>query len=185
MATRALIVVDLQNDYFEGGRMELEGTETAAHKAAELMAAFRARGWPVILVRHVMERHPAPFFEAGTEGAEIHALVRPAPGERVIVKAFPNSFRETGLAAALAEEGVRNLVIAGAMSHMCIDTTTRAAADLGYACTVAHDACAARGLAFGGVELPAATVHASYMAGLASGFARVLSTAEVIAALPD
>ena len=182
MTAPALLIIDLQNDYFTGGRMALEAPEAAAARAAELMAAFRARGWPVLSIQHVMARSPAPFFEPGTEGVEINAAVRPTPDETVIVKHFPNSFRETGLGAALEAAGVRDLVIAGAMSHMCVDATTRAAADLGYGCTVAQDACATRALAFGGVEVPAAHVHAAFMAALGS-YGKVADTADILAGL--
>lgn len=182
MTATALLIIDLQNDYFPGGRMALEAIDTAAARAARLLAAFRARGWPVIHVQHIVARSPAPFFEAGTEGVAIHRLVAPQTGETVIVKAYPNSFRQTGLKAALDALGVERLVIAGAMSHMCIDATTRAAADLGYACTVAEDACATRALAHGGVTVPAAQVHAALMAALTS-YGTVAPTETVLANL--
>ncbi|MCW1932658.1 cysteine hydrolase family protein [Pararhodobacter zhoushanensis] len=168
MPETALLIVDMQRDYFPGGRMALEGTDAAATQAAKLVAHFRAQGWPVLHVQHIMARSPAPFFEAGTEGAEIHPSLAPQDGETLIVKAFPNSFRETGLKAALDALGIERLVIAGAMSHMCIDATTRAAGDLGYTCLVADDACATRALSHGGVTVPAAQVHATMMAGLTS-----------------
>ena len=79
--------------------------------------------------------------------------------------------------------GASDLVIIGAMSHFCIDATTRAAADLGYRCTVAHDACATRDLEFDGVAVPAAQVHAGFMAALAAGYGALLPTDQVIARL--
>jgi nicotinamidase-related amidase len=105
--------------------------------------------------------------------------VLPASGETVITKNFPNSFRETPLLEALRAADVGTLVIAGMMTHMCVDTTVRAAADLGFACTLAHDACATRDLAFGGQNVAAAAVQAAYMAALNGSFANVLSAAEV------
>jgi nicotinamidase-related amidase len=74
-------------------------------------------------------------------------------------------------------------VIAGMMTHMCIDTTTRAAADLGFACSLAHDACATRALAFNGVQVPAESVHAAYLAGLNGSFARVRPASELLVEL--
>ena len=70
---------------------------------------------------------------------------------------------------------VEQVVICGAMSHMCIDATTRAAADLGYSCIVVHDACATKDLEFVGIKILAAEVHGSFMAALASAYANVLS----------
>lgn len=94
----------------------------------------------------------------------------------VITKRFPNAFRETPLQATLDARGVRRLVIVGAMSHMCIDAGTRAAVDLGYACTVVHDACATRDQTFGEQIMPAAQVHAAFMAALGFAYARIVDT---------
>ncbi|MCK4713162.1 MAG: cysteine hydrolase [Marinosulfonomonas sp.] len=185
MTTTALLIVDMQNDYFDGGKFPLAGTDAAAGNAATILAAFRTAGRPVIHIRHEIHRKPAPFFEPGTTGAEIHASVAPIKDEAVITKIFPNSFRKTDLQDQLQALGVTNLVIIGAMSHFCIDATTRAAADLGYACTVAHDACATRDLEFDGVSVPAAQVHAGFMAALAMGYGAILPTDQVIAGLSD
>jgi nicotinamidase-related amidase len=182
MHGQALILVDLQNDYFPGGRMELEGAEAAVDRAARLLRHFRDRALPVIHVRHVADRPGATFFLPGTPGADIHAAVAPAAAEPVVVKHFPNSFRETGLRERLQQAEVTSLTICGAMSHMCIDATTRAACDLGFTCRVAQDACATRALAFGSVTVPAAQVHAAFMAALSAAYAQVLSTADLLAA---
>ena len=80
--SRALIVVDIQKDYFPGGRMELVGTEDASLRARELIEAFRDSGEPRFHVQHVFEGPDAPFFAAGTEGAEIHPNVAPIEGAR-------------------------------------------------------------------------------------------------------
>lgn len=183
MTTTALLIVDLQNDYFEGGKFPLEKSDAAAANAARILAAFRSAKMPVIHIRHEVLRKPAPFFAPETEGAEIHTSVAPNANEAVITKNFPNSFRDTDLQAQLQALGITDLVITGAMSNMCIDATTRAAADLGYGCSVAHDACAAAALEFDGTPIPAAQVHASFMAALAMGYAAVLPTKQVIAGL--
>ena len=181
--SNALLIIDIQNDYFPGGRMELVGSLAASVQAKALLEAFRARGLPVIHVQHLSTRPGATFFLPGTDGAKIHESVQPAAGETVITKHFPNAFRETTLADTLRERGIKSLVIAGMMSHMCIDTSTRAAADAGYACTLAHDACATRDLAFGGATVPAAQVHAAFMAAMNGAFAKVVSAGEAVAAL--
>jgi nicotinamidase-related amidase len=180
--TTALVLVDIQNDYFPGGSMALEGMDAAAANAAKLLAAFRERQAPVVHVRHLSVRPGATFFVPGTPGAEIHASVRPAAGEPVVEKNFPNGFRGTDLAERLRAAGADSLVIAGAMSHMCIDATTRAAFDLGFKCTVAEDACATRALEFAGRTVAARDVHAAFMAALAVPYARIASTVEVLGA---
>jgi len=181
--TTALLIIDIQNDYFPGGRMELEGSEAAGLEAKALLEAFRARKLPVIHVQHVSTRPGATFFLPETDGVRIHENVRPAAGETVVTKHFPNAFRETGLADTLRGRGIDALVIAGMMSHMCIDTSTRAAADAGFACTLAHDACATRDLAFGDTKVPAAQVHAAFMAAMNGAFAKVVTAGEAIASL--
>jgi nicotinamidase-related amidase len=177
--TSALLIIDIQNDYFPGGAMALVDPDAAAANAAKLLAAYRKKGLPVIHMQHLSVRPGATFFIPGTPGAEIHASVKPLPGETVFQKNFPNCFRETGLLEHLRGAGISNLVIAGMMTHMCVDTTTRAAADLGFACSLAHDACATKALAFNGVEVAAGNVQASYMAGLNGLFAKVLPAAEL------
>jgi len=182
MTKRALIVVDIQNDYFPGGRWALAGIDAAADNAARVIAAARQAGDLVVHVRHEFRTADAPFFAPGSKGAEIHPKARSADGEAVIVKHFPNAFRDTDLKALLDRNGIEAVTIVGAMSHMCVDAATRAANDFGYKVTVIHDACATRDLTFNGATVPAAQVHAAFMAALASSYAAVVSTADHLAA---
>ena len=176
----ALLLIDIQNDYFPGGKMELVGSIQAAAATARLLAAFRKQCWPVYHIRHISTRPDATFFLPGTAGSEIYSGVSPLPGEPVMVKQFPNSFRETDLLERLRDDGVDTLLICGMMSHMCVDATVRAAFDFGFSCIVIHDACATRQLTFDGVSVPAAQVQASFMAALGAVYAQVKSVAEVL-----
>jgi nicotinamidase-related amidase len=178
----ALLLVDFQNDYFPGGRLELVGIEAARTRAQTLLTAFRKSGWPIFHVQHVALGPEATFFLPDTSGVEIHATLQPLPTEPVFQKHFPNSFRQTGLLEALRQAGIADLVICGAMSHMCIDATTRAAFDYSLHCQVIHDACATRNLVFEGLEVPAAQVHAAFMAALQARYAQVSSLEEFLAA---
>ncbi len=175
-----LILVDFQNDYFPGGNMELVGIEAAAANARILLHEFRMAESPVIHIQHISARPGATFFLPETEGAKINRMVTPQDGEIVVVKNFPNSFRGTALLEILNKEKPDNLVICGAMSHMCIDATTRAAFDFGFNCIVAADACATKDLIFQGKSIKASEVHASFMAALAVPYAKVLSTADLV-----
>lgn len=161
--------------------MTLHEIDAAADNAARLLEHFRSEGKPIVHVQHTWDDPSAPFFVAGTAGAAIHESVRPREGEVVVVKHFPNSFRGSILQDSLRRAGIHELTICGAMSHMCIDATTRAAADLGYDCTVAHDACATRDVEFDGKKVAAADVHAAYMSALAFAYAKVTTTADAIA----
>lgn len=180
MSKIALIIVDLQKDYFQGGKWELEGTATAATKAAILLKNFRAKGLPVVHIRHEFPTKDAPFFVADSDGAKVHSSVQEIEGEPVVVKHQINSFRETNLKDILEELKVESVLICGAMSHMCIDAVTRAANDYGYNCLVAHDACATLELEFNGVVVPATQVHAAFMAALGFAYAKVASTDELL-----
>lgn len=181
--TTALLLIDIQNDYFPGGAMEVVGALEAANHARKLLAEFRKRALPVVHIQHIATRPGATFFLPGTKGVEFHESVTPMGEEPVFHKHYPNSFRETPLLEHLRSKGVVRLVIAGMMTHMCIDTTTRAAADLGFACLLAHDACATRALSFNGTSVPAESVQAAYLAALNGLFAKVQSTTETSAEL--
>ena len=179
MSKRAILVVDIQNEYFPYGALPLVGIEDAVANAAKVIASAREGGDLVVNIRH--EAPGASIFVPGSKGVEIHSSVAPAEDEPVIVKNFPNSFRNTNLRDILDANGVTDVVVIGAMSHMCVDATTRAANDFGYATTTVHDACATRDLEFGGVTAPAAEVHTSIMAALAFAYGTVISTEEFTA----
>ncbi|MEM9489524.1 MAG: cysteine hydrolase family protein [Myxococcota bacterium] len=179
MSKRALIVIDLQNDYYPGGKWTLPDIESATDNAVRLLAAARKSGDKVV---HIQHRAPAgaPFFVDGSEGMAINERVQPQGDEPVVVKEYANSFRETNLKAILDDAGITDLVICGAMSNNCVDAATRAAADFGYVCTVVHDACAASPLEFGGRKISAAEVHGSFMAALGFAYGKLLSTDEYL-----
>ncbi len=178
--TAGLLLVDLQNDYFPGGRMELTGILQACEKARSLLDHFRRSHLPVFYVQHVSIRPGATFFLPGTEGVNIHSTLEPVAGEKVLQKHFPNSFRETLLLEALRKQDVDDLVIVGAMSHMCVDATVRAAFDLGFSCTVIEDACATKDLEFRGGVVPAIHVHRAFMAALHRVYAKVVTAKEFL-----
>jgi len=185
VSARALLIIDIQNDYFPGGKMELEGAAAAAGKAREVLAAFRARGLPVFHVRHLSVRPGATFFLPGTEGTEIHAAVRPAAGEPVIEKNFPNSFRATDLKEQLERAGVKELVVAGMMTHMCVDASVRQASDYGFGVALLADACATRTQKYGGETVPARQVHAAFLAALNGAYAKVAPAEEILKSLQE
>jgi nicotinamidase-related amidase len=175
-----LVLIDIQNDYFAGGKMELVGMERAAQNAEMILRKFRQLHLPVFHIRHVSLSPGATFFLPGTKGVEIHQSVSPLNGEIVIEKNYPNGFRGTALFEQLKAAGIEKLIICGAMSHMCIDATTRAAFDLGFSCTVIEDGCATRDLPFKGETIKAAKVHAAFMSALSVPYANVLGTADFI-----
>lgn len=176
----ALLLVDIQNDYFPGGKMELVNIDHASVNARQLLDQFRYKDLATFHIQHTFLKGDAGFFTPNTEGAEIHGSVDPLPSETVIHKHYPNSFRETDLLDLLKQKEITDLVICGAMSHMCIEATTRAAADYGFKCVVVQDACATRDVEFQGKRVSAADVHNASMSALAFAYANVVNTSELI-----
>jgi nicotinamidase-related amidase len=164
----ALLVIDVQNFYFPGGRSELVEPEKAAEYAALAIREARRSGNPVIFIQH-----------KSASGMEIHELVAPQPGEKIFVKEEVNSFLGTGLKEYIDGLSVDTLVICGMQTQMCVEAAVRAAHDFGYSVILLHDACATRNLKFGDREVAAADVHASTLATLKS-YGTVLSVAEWI-----
>ncbi|GAA0404540.1 cysteine hydrolase family protein [Cocleimonas flava] len=178
--TQGLIIVDVQNDYFTGGTMELVNMSAASENCKALLENFRNKNAPLFHIQHLAAREGATFFIPETEGCEIHSDVTPTDDEPVFVKHFPSAFRGTDLEKVLKSRGVTEVIICGAMTHMCIDTTTRAAFDLGFKCQVIHDACATKDLEFNGELVKAKDVQNAFMAALSVPFAQIVSTKEYL-----
>lgn len=169
----ALLVIDVQNDYFPGGACELYHANEAAEKISALIGESRKMGRPVIYMQHI-NPPDAGFFLEGTFGSEISECVKPHAGDQVIVKYYPNSFLKTGLDLYLKENGIKKLTVCGMMTHMCVDTTVRAAMDYGYEVDLIGGACATKELRIEGEVIPAPVVQKVYLASLQGVFANVI-----------
>lgn len=174
---KALLIIDVQNDYFPYGKCQLYKPEVALNTIKDLLEHFRKQDLPVIYIRH--ESIQGTFFIPNTDGVQIHNDIKPLDTETVIVKHYPNSFYETNLQNKLIENGVMELVVCGMMTHMCIDTTIRAAKDYGYEITLISDGCATKDLEWNGVTLPASLIQSTYMASLNQKFANIKLGAEI------
>lgn len=180
LADSTLILVDCQNTYTRGV-MELEGVQAALDEAAALLDRARSAGIPIVHIQH--DDGPGSLYDVNGESGAIVSRVAPRDGEPVVVKNYPNSFVDTPLDEHLKSVGAQNLVIAGFMTHMCINSTARGAFNLGYAPTVVAGATATRALpGVDGGAIPAATVQGASLAALADLFAVVVPDT---AAIPD
>ena len=167
-----LVMIDCQNTYTQGV-MELEGVQAALDEAATLLERARTAGIPIIHIQH--SDGPGSLYDVDGESGAIVAQVAPRDGEPVVVKQFPNSFVQTDLDERLKAIGATNLVLAGFMTHMCVNSTARAAFNLGYAPTVVAAATATRALpGVGNVSVPAETMQAASLAAMADLFAVVV-----------
>lgn len=176
----ALLLIDIQNDYFDGGSNPLFGSLQASENAQKILNYFRVNHLPVIHIQHIATRPGSAFFLPGTVGAEIHTNVQPIHSEEIIEKHYPNSFRETSLKQYLTNKEIDNLVICGMMTHMCVDATVRTAKDFGFDCTIISDACATKTLSIQGKNVDASDVHHSFLAALSYYYATVKTAQEFL-----
>ena len=169
----ALLIIDVQNDYFPGGANELSHPLEAEKRIQKLIAESRTCGRLVVYIQHFNPPDDT-FFLEGTFGAEILERIRPQPGDKVIIKRYPNSFLETELDAYLKSLQVDTLVVCGIMTHICVDTTVRAAMDYGYRVRLVADACATMDLVLNGETIPAETVQKAFIAAMDGVFATIV-----------
>lgn len=175
----ALVIIDIQNDYFPQGKCELFQSEQALKVTKRLLEHFRERKLPIFYVQHISPEGAA-FFLPNTKGVQLHKEIEPLGSEYIIVKHTPNGFHETTLQEKLTSLSIKNLVMCGMMTHMCVDTTVRAAKDLGHLVTLISDACATKDLEWNGRKLPASLINDVYMASLNGKFATVMSSTDYL-----
>jgi nicotinamidase-related amidase len=172
----ALIIIDMQNDYFNHGAMKLVNAETASKNAKLILDRFRINRKPVIHIQHITLDKNKTYLLPDTHGSEIHWNVKPIHGEKVIKKRFPNSFRNTDLLDYLSNHKIKELVICGMMTHMCVDATVRAAKDYGFNILLIGDACATKDQEINGQIVKAEEVQKSFLAALNYFYASVKTT---------
>jgi nicotinamidase-related amidase len=178
----ALLIIDIQYDYFPGGKYPLVNPLEAAQKAYMILQCFREQGGHHVHIQHISKEPDATFFISGDSGADIHDSVAHFEGEPIVYKHEPNSFLNTNLLELLRGWEIERVVITGMMTHMCVDATARAASDLGFQVIVAEDACATRDLKHGDTTIPAEHVHKAFLAALKS-YGKVMKTDNIIALL--
>jgi nicotinamidase-related amidase len=165
---KALLIIDIQDFYFPGGKSELVEPTKAADNAALLLDNFRTRKLPVIHVRHNFE-----------PGGKINDIVKPLSTEKIVSKDAVNCFVGTDLLEFLKTNKIDTLVICGMQTHMCVEAATRAASDYGFKCILIHDACATKDLKFGDKTIKSEDVHYSTLSTL-KNYALVESTNEYL-----
>ncbi len=181
----ALLVIDAQQEYFAPhGKWVLPDGERALERIHALIAAARAADIPVFYITHESLDNDSPVFRKGSAGVALHPSLAPAPGETVVIKHFPNSFAQTSLEAYLRQAGVDTIIVSGYMTHLCCDTTTRAAEEHAFGVLFAGDATAARDLTLNGVTFSHDHIHKATLA-VMTEFASVMTAEEIIARLRE
>ncbi len=183
-AGTALLLIDFQNEYYSG-RLPIPDAQAALHQAARLVRLADVHGMPVFHIQHIGPAH-GPLFADGSVPAEIHAGLAPAPHHHVLRKSTTSSFASTDLHAQLQARGIRTLIIAGLMTHMCVSTAARDARQFGqqsYNVLLVADACATRDIDAwdGNGVVSHRDLHHSTLTALSDNFAQVLNTADLLA----
>ncbi|MBN6513895.1 cysteine hydrolase family protein [Acinetobacter pittii] len=175
---QALLIIDVQNDYFKNGKMELVGPDQALEKIKQLQQYFSDKNLPIIYVQHINPPQ-ASFFQENTDGVLLHPELSAGSDSLIVTKHYPNSFLETNLDELLKAHQIEQLVITGMMTHMCIDSGTRAAKELGYQPILIADTTATRDLSYAGKTTKAEDVQTAFLTAL-STFANVQNTADFL-----
>lgn len=176
----ALLMLEIQNDYFPNGRVPLDKSLEACSKAEAVLLSCREKNLPIIHIQHISTHPDASYFLPCTKGADFYHSVQPMKGEAIIKKHYPNSFKDTSLLNYLTKNKIQHLVICGMMTQTTVEATVRAAYDLGFSCTVLADACAAKQLEFNHTAIPAQQVHYAFLAALQPNYATVMSCDEFL-----
>jgi nicotinamidase-related amidase len=183
MNDTACLVIDAQQEYFAPlGKVVLPDAPLAVSAIARLLAGARARRLPVLHVVHESRRPQATTFVPGSAALAIHPDAAPVAAEPVITKHLPGAFTGTALEERLRATGIEHLVIAGFMTQMCVDTTARQAAHLGFKVTVLADATAALGVTGpDGTSIPHDQVHRTHLGSLRGFLADIKRVDDLLA----
>lgn len=176
---KALLIIDVQNDYFKDGKLPLYNADEALNNIVKLENHFLSNNQEVIYIKHIKNQKNADFFEVNTYGAELHPQLSVTQNSNIIEKQFPNSFYETNLQDILIKKKISQLVICGMMTHMCVDSTTRTAKELGFDPVLIHDATATKDLLYNNKKVAADAVQNSFIAAL-TNFSNILSTEDFV-----
>lgn len=179
MTETALILIDIQQG-LDDPWFGIRNNPRAEKNAAKLLTSWRDRAWPLVHIQHLSTNPESPLFP-GKSGVAHKSECAPAHDEPVMQKQVNSGFIGTHLEQWLRGQEITQVVICGLTTNHCVETTTRMAGNLGFDATLAHDACAAHDLTGpDGTHYSADQVHAMSLANIASEFARVQSTADIL-----
>lgn len=170
----ALLLIDIQEFYFPNGALPLFEPEKTAENAKKVLNYFRENNMTVIHIKH-----------KASSGSEIHKLVEPIDGEKIITKTKANSFVDTDLLDYLKSQNITNIVLCGMQTHMCLEAATRAASDYGFTCTVVENACTTRDLKYNNTVIKASDVHNSTLSTLKGTYAEIVTVDEFLKATKE
>ena len=182
-ARRALVVIDVQNEYVSGGlTIEYPPLRQSLPNIGKAIDEARRSGIPVVVVQNIAPAG-SPLFAPGSHGAALHAVVAERRHDHLIVKSLPSAFAGTDLADWIAAHGIDRLTVLGYMTHNCVDSTIKHALHAGLKVEFVHDASGSVSYANRAGRVGAQEIHHAFSVVLQSRFAAVLSTDEWIRAV--
>ena len=185
MAKRALLVIDVQNEYFPGGALPISYPAGSLEKITDAMDGAAEAGVPIVLVQHGTEDKAEGAFLKGSKGWQLKGEVDVRKRSKVIEKTQPGAFTGTDLEPWLKENGIDTLVISGYMTQMCCDSTARQASHRGYGVEFLSDATGTLDQANQAGKVSAEELHRAILVTQQSAFAKVMTTEDWIASLGD
>jgi nicotinamidase-related amidase len=175
---RALIVIDVQNEYIDGKfRIEYPSVKDSLPNIERAMDFARDRAIPIVVVQHVLDPD-APIFAKGSTGVEVYPSIAARHRDHLLTKTLPSCFAGTDFGQWIDRNAIDTLVIAGYMTHNCDDSTTREAVHRGYQVELLHDAAGSLPYANKAGSATAAEIHRITCVVMQSTFAAVMSTKE-------
>ena len=159
MKKSALLIIDVQNDYFPKGAHELVDANLVLDRIVEIEQTAIESNMVIYYIQHINHHETAKFFHAGTNGADLHPALAYKDAV-MVVKGRPNSFFETSLLVSLKADNITDLVITGMMTNMCVDATVRAAHELGFNVTLLAGACTTKDQVWNGKIIEASVASA-------------------------
>lgn len=172
---RALLVIDVQNEYFTG-KLPVTYPEGSFENIIKVMDFANENNIPVLLIQHTNPGKDSATFKKGTEEHRIHDEVLKRGYAKIIEKKLPGSFTGTELESWLKENDIDTLVISGYMTQMCCDTTARQAIHIGFNVEFLSDATGTLDISNSAGEISAEELHKAILITQAMRFSKVMST---------
>lgn len=181
---RALLVIDVQNEYFTG-KLPVTYPQGSLDHIIEVIEVARSKEIPIVLIQHTAPQKDSKTFRKGSQEWKLHPAIAETPHEHLIEKNLPGSFTNTYLESWLRKRNIDTVVITGYMTQMCCDTTARQAVHLWFSVEFISDATGTLQISNEAGTVTDEELHRAILVTQAMRFSKVLTTKQWIEALSD